>query len=103
MAIQIGESKTLQDIVKDLDTIAADLVIYVTSPRDWTGATVASLLFHPAGQYPMQIGILTYFLEVSIAREVVDVWKKWHNNPYPTLEEQINAIIHYANKDAYLR
>ena len=77
-------------------------MIFVTSPNDWTGETPAVLLYDPDGKYPRQKDNLSYFLEVWLARDVVDAWRKMHNNPFPSLRQQVSAVIHYAVHDSYL-
>jgi hypothetical protein len=43
-----------------------------------------------------------YLLEVNLAIEVVEVWSAWRNGATPTPEEATQAVIHYAENDAYL-
>jgi len=93
---------TLADVIAHLDSIDRKSVIYVASAQDWTGETPAVLLNDPDGKYLSQKDNLTYFLEVWIALEVIDVWRKWHKNPFPSLRQQLAAVIHYAVHDSYL-
>ena len=44
---------------------------------------------------------LAYLLEVSLARDVLNVWTSWRNGGQPTPEEAARAIIYYAQHDAY--
>lgn len=44
---------------------------------------------------------LTYLLEVSLARDVLDVWTSWRNGAQPSPEEAARAVIYYAQHDAY--
>ena len=43
-----------------------------------------------------------YLLEVGIAREVLDVGSAGHGGAQPTLEQAVEAVLHYATHDAYL-
>lgn len=43
-----------------------------------------------------------YVLEVSIAKEVLEVWSAWRSGVNPSVHEAVLAIIHYAVNDAYL-
>lgn len=45
---------------------------------------------------------VTYVLPVFLAREVLEVWRKWRNQKEPTGDEKTEAIIHYAQYDAHL-
>jgi hypothetical protein len=103
MYFSIGDNRNLDYIVERLDGIDANAVIYVASPHDWTGATQAKIINNPDGHYPNQLEGLTYFLEVRTAREVVSVWRLWHHNQQPTLQEKLSAVIHYAIYDSYLQ
>jgi hypothetical protein len=42
-----------------------------------------------------------YFLEVFVALDVLDGWRYNHRGEDPTMEEAVEAIIHYAEYDAY--
>src|SRR5260370_35674661 len=44
---------------------------------------------------------LTYLLEVSLARDVLQVWTSWRNGRQPTAEEAARAVIYYAQHDEY--
>lgn len=43
-----------------------------------------------------------YLLEVDIASEVIEVWTSWRAGRSPTVDEACEAVIHYAENDAYL-
>ncbi len=45
---------------------------------------------------------MVYYLEVSQAQEVVQVWKEWRGGREPTLADRHEAIRFYAMNDAYL-
>jgi hypothetical protein len=40
-------------------------------------------------------------LDVSIAREVLEVWSAWRDGQVPDADEAAAAVIHYAENDAY--
>jgi hypothetical protein len=42
-----------------------------------------------------------YFLEVFIAREVVDGWRENHHGRAPTVDQALESITYYAENDAY--
>ena len=42
-----------------------------------------------------------YFLEVAIAREVVDGWRENHGGHEPTPEQVLESVVYYAEHDAY--
>lgn len=45
---------------------------------------------------------LSYVLAVNIAKEVLKVWRQWRNGTVPTVSQMCEAVIHYANNDAFL-
>jgi hypothetical protein len=46
---------------------------------------------------------LSYMLEVSIAKEVLEAWSKQRDGRIPTTDEALHAVAHYAEYDAYLQ
>ena len=46
-------------------------------------------------------GGLAYLLEVAVAHDVLRVWSSWRDGRQPTPEQAANAIIYYAQQDAY--
>ncbi|MGW4509851.1 hypothetical protein ACWENO_34955 [Streptomyces sp. NPDC004436] len=49
----------------------------------------------------MQWG-LDYLLEAELVHDVLEVWSSWRNGAQPTVGERCEAVIHYAEYDAYL-
>ena len=47
-------------------------------------------------------GQLEYMLEVSIAKDVIRVWSEWRGGRKPTPHEMCEAVIYYAENDAFL-
>ncbi len=76
----------------DLDPAA---VIYAAKP--WTAASVAVVLNNdePPERLP-------YLLEVELAQDAVEVWSEWRGGRTPTPIEKLQAIVHYAEFDAYI-
>ena len=42
-----------------------------------------------------------YLLEVDLAVEVIEVWSEWRGGVVPTQMQAAQAVIHYAEHDAY--
>jgi hypothetical protein len=42
-----------------------------------------------------------YVLEVHLAIEAVEIWSEWRGGIIPTPEEAMQAVIYYAEHDAY--
>jgi hypothetical protein len=45
---------------------------------------------------------LRYLLEVSLAREAIEVWRAWRPGQTPSLEDKLAAVTCYAEHDAWL-
>jgi hypothetical protein len=68
--------------------------IFAESARPTARAEVAPEDASPAG--------LHYLLEVEIAREAIKVWQAWRPGRMPTLEDEVAAVVYYAQHDAWL-
>jgi hypothetical protein len=97
---------TLSDIVAELDHWPRQATIYAFGPDDaWGPATPA--IVAPASaddsvpEQANEIGF-RYFLEVDLAKAVVDVARQWFgpNNVSPA--QAVAAVTHYAAQDAYI-
>ena len=89
---------TLRDVVRELDQLDDDAVIYTdgTSP-----AARAEVVSDPAVAAAKAAG-LRYFLEVALAKDAVAVWSDWRGAAEPTTDDKLMAIAYYATHDAYL-
>jgi hypothetical protein len=85
---------TLREVIGQLDRFADDQTIYAESAAPTAEAIVAS------GRE--QAAPLPYLLEVSLAREAVEVWKAWRPGQTPSLDDEVTAVIYYARNDAWL-
>ena len=87
---------TLRDVIACLDEFGDDETIYAESTEPNARALVA-----PESVGDPDAG-LRYLLEVSLAREAIDVWQTWRPGRTPTLDDKIAAVTYYALKDAWL-
>lgn len=91
--------QTLRELLSDIDTLSDDDTIFARPP--WTAGSPARLVrpLEPDLEWPADAteGGFTYFLEVHVAREVLD-WFRSH--PETPLEERVERVIHYAQLDA---
>jgi hypothetical protein len=89
---------TLEDIIDNLDKLDDSLTICAARSPDWAPASEADLCPASAIQncrYP-------YFLEVSVANNVLRAWSLVRGGQIPDLANKCEAIIYYAENDAYL-
>jgi hypothetical protein len=85
---------TLRDVIARLDQFADDETIYAQSATPTAEAVVTA--------EPDQAAPLPYLLEVSIARETMEVWAAWRPGQTPSLDDKVAAVIYYAQNDAWL-
>ena len=91
---------TLREVIARLEELAADDTIYAESVAPSARAVVAT---EPDdGAVPKAAAGLDYLLEVALAREAVDVWRRWRPGRTPTLDDEIAAVTYYAQNDAWL-
>jgi len=89
---------TIADVVRSLNSLNSESTIYAAEP--WMGESEAIVAFGPdSGRLPAEAvrASFTYFLEVFIAREVLEDWVR---KTLPTLEEKCARLIQYAINDA---
>jgi hypothetical protein len=94
-----GDSVTsLAQIVAHLDEAGPDALMFVEPP--WHADSRAAVVAHDAET--TRVDGLRYFLEVDLAREVLQVWSAWRDGRKPSLDDAVVAIIYYAQRDAFL-
>jgi len=92
----------LIEAIRDLGSLDEDATLYVREP--WTADSETIAVVEPSdfdGRIPPPEarGGCTYFLEVSIAREVMEGWLS-NIDAAPPLEQRCARVIHYAIFDA---
>lgn len=90
--------EALVELLRRLPDLDRDEVIYAARPwtRDSGAASRAEL---DDGSAPPG---LAYLLEVDVVRDVAEVWSSRRGGRAPTPDELADAVIHYAEHDAYL-
>jgi hypothetical protein len=90
--------RPLGDFLETLAELDPDGTIYIT---DVSGVRADTPAILGAEAEPAPNGF-RYLLEVSIAQEVLEVWSEWREGRTPSLVEKVEAVVHYARRDAYL-
>lgn len=85
----------LEDVLSRPHDLPVDAVVYAVRP--WSARTDAEV---SDGDEP-PVGH-EYLLEVGVVLDVVEVWSAWRGGRLPTPGEAAEAVIHYAEHDAYL-
>ena len=90
----------LIEIVENLNDFDADNTIYAIEP--WLPEVEAIVLpMSTTNELPESVRIkgLTYFLEISIARDFLYDWESYCESP-PSAFEKVSRLIQYALTDA---
>jgi hypothetical protein len=90
--------ETLRDVVKRLDELDDDGVIYTDGSSPAARAAVVA----DGTRKETDAAGLRYFLEVALAKDAVEVWSEWRGSAEPTVDDKLMAISYYATNDAYL-
>jgi hypothetical protein len=90
--------ETLRDVVKRLDQLDDEWVIYT----DGSSPAARAAVLTDDVQKKSEAAGLRYFLEVALAKDAVVVWSEWRGGAEPTIDDKLMAISHYATHDAYL-
>jgi hypothetical protein len=91
---------TLLEIIERLDSFDSSLTIYADPGADPTKPTsTAVLAYEPEdGSIPEEAQAMTYFLEVYLAKEIVEDFEQ--ANPNASTLNKCQRVIHYAIYDA---
>lgn len=97
------EKITLAEIIEQIDNLGDNLTIYAHKNPVWNIDSPAALIEMDEfeDEEPEPHGEMDYFLEVDIAREVLEIWRKQRDGRKPTEQEKFEAILYYAENDAY--
>jgi len=91
---------TLRDVIARLDEFKDDETIFAESATPTAQAVVA--VEAADGSSPSGAVGLRDLLEVPLAREAIEVWRAWRPGQTPSLEDKLEAVMFYAEHDAWL-
>lgn len=99
MGTQSGASPTsLGDLISGLSDADETLTVYVASGAVVSQDMSAMLVNEEIEDPPEE---MRYFLEISVAQEVLDVWSAWRAGRTPSTAEACAALDYYATNDAF--
>lgn len=85
----------LRRLLHQPDALPSNAVVYARRPwAPGADAVVCDENDAPAGY--------DYLLEVDLVRDVLRVWTAWRGGVSPTPEDAAEAVVYYAERDAYL-
>jgi hypothetical protein len=87
----------LADVVSALASADPAATIYAAPP--FTPESDATIVV--AGDEALRPAGFAYLLEVELAHQVLEVWSAWRDGRQPAPDEAANAVIYYAQRDAY--
>lgn len=99
----IGRSMDLREIINNVENISNELVIFATKGNNWLVDAPAALVLASDMEQVASLEGLVYFLEVETAKDVLEVWKHWRAGRDPSEAERIDALLFYADNDAFLK
>jgi hypothetical protein len=88
----------LIDVIGDLENTDDSMTICAARTPRWSEFSEVELCPSDAVRRAAR---LQYFLEVSVAKDVLRAWSFARNGQNPTLSEKCKALIYYAENDAY--
>lgn len=88
----------LKELLENMNILDNDSIIFTEKKPKWLPDSEAIVSYEDE----IVFGEFTYFLEVYLAKEVVEVWSKWRSGQKPNIEDICEAVIYYAEYDAYL-
>ena len=91
---------TLQELISRLSAADDRLTVYASEP--WSAHSDAVAVVNADGTTrPDQQG-RAYLLETVLIRDVLEAWSSHHGGAVPSPQEACQAVIYYAENDAYL-
>ena len=97
-SVKVDTDVTLRGLIARLDEFGEDETIYADSATPTARAVVATEPDDGSAPVPG----LEYLLEIAAAREAIEVWQAWRPGREPTLEDKLEAVLYYAQNDAWL-
>ena len=85
----------LKDLLSRPDQLPAGAVLHAARPWQAASDVLVSDGDEPPAGYE-------YLLEVEGVLDVLEVWSAWRDGQLPNPEQAAAAVIHYAERDAYI-
>jgi uncharacterized RDD family membrane protein YckC len=96
-----GEIMILSELLEKLDDFDDNSTIYVERNSEWSANSRAVVCLQSNnGEIIDAPKDWSYFLEVYIVKEVIEMWKD--RCGHPSTEDKCRAVIYYAENDAYI-
>jgi hypothetical protein len=95
---------TLIELIERIDSIDDELTIYAEKNPAWSANSLAVVCPEPEDGrgVPDAARGMSYLLEVFLAKEVIEDWGEGRGGRGATAQDKCEAVIYYAEHDAYL-
>lgn len=95
-----GGHMTLEELISQLTETDDGLTVYASEP--WSAHSDAMAVSNRDGTTRPDAEGRTYLLETVLIRDVLETWSSHHGGATPSPQEACQAVIYYAENDAYL-
>lgn len=92
---------TLRQLLAHFDTLDDDATIYAARPWSSSSKAVSCHEDDAEARAAIEAG-LEYMLEVNLAQDAIRAWGERRRGKTPTLAQQCDAVIYYAEHDAHI-
>jgi hypothetical protein len=103
MGKELLKRDSLRGIIAEIGSFTDEDTICAEDKPNWTAESLAYVIRIPKYTDLRSVGpIRDYFLEVFVARDVLEDWSALRHGRQPTIDEMCAALIYYALNDAQI-
>ena len=89
------------ELVEDVDELGDDGTVYLYEKWAVNSKGFIMTASEDDEELPMEYKQAKYFLEVDLIKDVIAVFKDWHEKHKNNIRKVCEAVIYYAIYDAY--
>jgi hypothetical protein len=95
----VSDPIPLERVISGIEEFGGELAVYAPAGSPVSPGTPVYLVDEELATPPEGT---EYLLEVSLMRNVIKVWSAWRNGAASSIPQACEAVLHYAERDAYL-
>jgi hypothetical protein len=99
MQPKVNDPIPLERIISGIEEFDEELVMYAPAGIPVSPETPVYLVDEELAEPPAGT---EYVLEISLMKDVIKVWSAWRNGAVPSIPQACEAVLYYAERDAYL-
>lgn len=92
------DTVSVEQLLREIDEQDETQTVYVPAGEPVTPQTRVVLVDDEDEEPPAD---MVYLLEVTLVKEVLDVWRSDRDDAEPTPQQAFDAVVYYAIRDAY--